>query len=218
MLTRCHADRQGVPLEQVCPLPSPRATLHRATPSSCAAQMGLLVKWQADCMRALAANAMPPMPPPGVDMAKMASLQSPSGGGGLAAMSPAPVDCEPFEARRGEQLFGSPVVAEEYASLSRDHAALIKLGESYGAFDAAGAPLASYDAFDTRMRRELPFPAARLTRLRHVLARRQASWLSSTRLRLSRAAGTCSLRAPHCWVRSIRRLSNRQADSSRGLA
>jgi len=54
-------------------------------------------------------------------------------------MSLTPIDCEPFESRKGSELFGSPVVAGEYAKLCRDHKSLVNLGQAYGGFDPSGA-------------------------------------------------------------------------------
>lgn len=100
-------------------------------------ELGLMVRWQCDSMAAFAEGKMPPMPPPGIDLMKL-QQQAESGAGQQAAMSsmlsPPSVTAMPFDAA----LFESDVVRAEYEKLSRDHAALITMGEGFGSFDPLG--------------------------------------------------------------------------------
>lgn len=107
--------------------------------------IGLMMRWQADCMKAFA-NGQPPLPPPpGVDLAKLARQQQEQmqGGGGagpsnmMAQMNSAQsVDSTPFTG--AETAFESEVVKKEYEALCRSHNSLIKLGEGFGTFDPLG--------------------------------------------------------------------------------
>lgn len=104
-------------------------------------QVAAMMRWQADCMRAMADQQAPPMPPPEVDLAKMMeqaqstdpSKQPPS----MAAMAAAEkITSTPFTGK--EAAFSSPTVDEEYKALCRDHMQLIEFGAKYADFDPAG--------------------------------------------------------------------------------
>jgi len=103
--------------------------------------VGVMMRWQADMMLAFADGKPPLPPPPGVDLEKLARQQQQqqedgqanSMMGQLAAAQS--VDAPPF---LDGGAFDSPVVCEEYERLCRDHAGLVRLGESYGTFDAVG--------------------------------------------------------------------------------
>lgn len=124
-MTRCHADDCGIGLED----------------------MAKLVRWQAECMQAFAAQGVPPMPPAGIDMGKVAA-SSAAQPGGMGSMLAAQVDAEPLD----PNLFDSDIVRDEYEALVRDHEALIRLGEKYGGFDGLGklAFLDQLDAVESR--------------------------------------------------------------------
>jgi len=109
--------------------------------------IGIMMRWQAENMRAFANNEPPRPPPPGIDHAKLAEQQQRSGQQSMMAQISAAsaVDSSPFTGN--EAAFESPVVREEYEKLCRDHAGMIKLGESFGTFDAAGK-IAFLDALE----------------------------------------------------------------------
>jgi hypothetical protein len=85
-------------------------------------------------------------------MAQQAQQQQQQGGGGGGASSMMDqmgaaqgVDASPFSGM--ESAFESDVVRAEYEQLCRDHASIIKLGETYGTFDPLGK-LAYLDALE----------------------------------------------------------------------
>jgi hypothetical protein len=108
-----------------------------------------MVRWQAGCMRAMANNSPPPMPPAEVNLTMLmenqqqqslgssdASLQQSSSPPSISAMAMAEkITAAPFDE---ESAFGSPTVKEEYQRLCRDHMSLIELGGKYGSFDPSG--------------------------------------------------------------------------------
>ena len=101
--------------------------------------MGLMMRWQADNMKAFATGGMPLPPPPGIDLDKLAQQQQ-SGGAPSNMMtqvsSSQSITAQPFTP--DSAAFESDVVRTEYEQLCRDHAGIIKLGESYGSFDWRG--------------------------------------------------------------------------------
>jgi len=115
--------------------------------------MGLMMRWQADNMKAFATGGMPLPPPPGIDLDKLAQQQQ-SGGGPSNMMSQVSssqaITAPPFSP--DSAAFESDVVRSEYEKLCRDHAGLIKLGESFGVFDWRGklAYLESLEAIEAR--------------------------------------------------------------------
>lgn len=100
--------------------------------------LGSMMRWQAGCMRAMADNTPPPMPPTDIDLSKMmAEAQneerpSPS----INAMTAAEqITSTPF---KDTSALESPTVKEEYEKLCRDHEALIAFGVKYDSFDPLG--------------------------------------------------------------------------------
>jgi len=99
-----------------------------------------IMRWQSGCMRAMADNTPPPMPPPDLDLMKMIEQsqnteqkQPPS----ITSMTSAEkITSNPFTGE--EDVFDSPTVREEYERLCEDHAGLIEMGGSYANFDPAG--------------------------------------------------------------------------------
>jgi len=117
--------------------------------------IGLGMRWQADCMRSMANGQMPPMPPPGLDLAKLEQQAQAQGRGGgmsmLAQVNAAQsVDAQPLTG--DEPAFESDVVRDEFKALCSSHASIIKLGESYGTFDPMGkvAFLDALEAVESR--------------------------------------------------------------------
>ncbi|KAL7566004.1 hypothetical protein ACA910_011024 [Epithemia clementina (nom. ined.)] len=97
------------------------------------------LKWQADCLRAMANQDAPPPPPPGLDLGKMLAAaqnqgSSPPSMVGLSAAER--ITATPFSG--DEPAFESPTVKEEFESLCQDHNNLIQLGAQYGKFDPVG--------------------------------------------------------------------------------
>ncbi|CAE7318147.1 pks3 [Symbiodinium natans] len=90
--------------------------------------LGKMVKYQIDCMRAVATGGLIPPMPAGVDMTP------PKEGLPSAAAAPPSMTAEPFDS----SAFTNDVVKEEYAALCRDHRQVINMGESYGNFDPLG--------------------------------------------------------------------------------
>jgi hypothetical protein len=101
-----------------------------------------MVRWQARCMRAMAENAPPPLPPASVDLARLLESDREDGGPSKAppevsSMAAAKqITATPFDGK--EAAFESPVVKDEYARLCRDHVSLIELGGKFGEFDPLG--------------------------------------------------------------------------------
>jgi hypothetical protein len=118
-LTQAHLESQGV------------------TVSSVASMM----RWQANCMRAMGNQSPPPMPPPDFDLERMmqetdATKEKPS----IASMmntSPAQLITEtPFHGQ--EDILRSENVKAEYEAICRDHLNLIEFGGKYESFDPMG--------------------------------------------------------------------------------
>merc|ERR1719265_2674775 len=87
------------------------------------------MKYQAEMFVALSEMRKPPPPPYGIDFSKPCPAQAP--------LQPSIViQALPWTGK--EPLFESDVVLKELRALESDHKNLIKLGEGYGAFDAAG--------------------------------------------------------------------------------
>mmetsp|Transcript_35253 Transcript_35253/g.77209 ORF Transcript_35253/g.77209 Transcript_35253/m.77209 type:complete len:343 (+) Transcript_35253:102-1130(+) len=110
-----------------------------------------MMRWQGACMRAMADNQPPPMPPPDIDIMKMmqdaqgqAAKSGQDGGEGgqqqppsISAMSAAEkITSTPFSGK--EAPFENEAVREEYERLCRDHQNLIEFGSKYDTFDALG--------------------------------------------------------------------------------
>ena len=109
-------------------------------------EIATMMKWQANCMRAMASNQPPPLPPPTINLEKMmeeakAAQQDPYNSKkrspAMAAMANAEaITATPFTGN--ESAFDNPNVREEYEALCRDHASLIEMGGSYKNFDPVG--------------------------------------------------------------------------------
>lgn len=112
-------------------------------------EVATMMKWQANCMRAMANNTPPPLPPPTINLEKMmeeakaatAPMNNEEGkkrrSPGLTAMANAEaITAVPFSP--DSPLFDSENVREEYEALCRDHNSLIEMGGSYAKFDAMG--------------------------------------------------------------------------------
>lgn len=101
-------------------------------------QAAKLMRWQAQCMKAMADNSLPPMPPEGLDMNKIIEMaqddsqQPPS----IQNIMHQRITVDPFTGE--EEVFESPTVREEYEALCRDHEQLIEMGSSYSNFDPSG--------------------------------------------------------------------------------
>jgi hypothetical protein len=97
-----------------------------------------MMRWQSGCMKAMARNTPPPMPPRELDLAKMMAQDSnrkpaPS----VAAMTAAEkINRPPFSPN--SKVFDSPNVKGEYEALCRDHMALVEFGGNYETFDPLG--------------------------------------------------------------------------------
>jgi|UPI000581A80F hypothetical protein len=115
-LTQAHLDTHGVTVQSI----------------------GSMMRWQGACMRAMAKNTPPPMPPSDLDLAKLMqqandSREKPS----ITAMAAAEsITSSPFSG--DEEAFQSPTVKDEYEKLCRDHMSLIQFGGKYAEFDPLG--------------------------------------------------------------------------------
>ena len=113
------------------------------------AMLERIVDLQIGGMEAFAAGRPPPMPTP--EEAKAIAAMAEAGGGPPPLVSqPSQVTALPFS--DDSPALRSDVVREEFASLSRDHRALIDFGSSYGAWDGFGqrAYLDQIDAIEER--------------------------------------------------------------------
>jgi len=97
-----------------------------------------MMKWQAGCMRAMAEQRPPPMPPAGVDLEKI--MEQAKGGKAAPSMvgmtNAEQITGSPFKGT--EKAFESDTVKEEYEALCRDHSALIDMGANFDSFDPVG--------------------------------------------------------------------------------
>lgn len=97
-------------------------------------EIASMMRWQAGCMRAMADNTPPPMPP--MDLQKMMQQnerEKPS----ITAMTAAEaITKAPFS--KDSVAFASPNVKQEYEALCRDHMNLIEFGAKYDTFDPFG--------------------------------------------------------------------------------
>jgi hypothetical protein len=107
-------------------------------------EIAVMMRWQAQCMLAMADNKPPPYPPADVDIMKLMNESKANEGAGaggqppsLAAMTAAEkITSTPFNG--DEAAFESETVREEYEALCRDHSSLIDFGASYATFDPMG--------------------------------------------------------------------------------
>jgi len=99
-----------------------------------------MMRWQAGCMRAMADNTPPPMPPPDLDLQAMMAQATQSEESGaktpsISAMQAAEaITANPFNP---SDLESGPV-KEEYKKLVLDHSNLIEFGGKYDEFDPVG--------------------------------------------------------------------------------
>ena len=111
---------------------------HLETHGVSAEVVASMMKWQSGCMKAMADNTPPPMPPPDLDLMKMMEQSNtdnppPS----ITSMTSAEkITATPFS--DDSDMFDSPTVRDEYKQLCEDHANLIEMGASYANFDPSG--------------------------------------------------------------------------------
>lgn len=111
-------------------------------------QISSMVKWQAQCMIAMADQTSPPDPPSDIDLNQLIQqqqeLQSSSSSSSsitapsMTAMAAAEkVTATPFTGK--ESIFeSSSIVKQEYEKLCKDHMYLIEYGSKYTSFDPIG--------------------------------------------------------------------------------
>jgi hypothetical protein len=73
--------------------------------------LAALMRWQGQCMKAMADNSPPPMPPPGVDVQKLME-QSQNPGSMPSMTAPPQITAPPF--REGDPVLSSATVKEEF--------------------------------------------------------------------------------------------------------
>jgi len=100
--------------------------------------IGLMMRWQADCMRAFAAGQPPLPPPPGIDLDKLMQQQQQGGAQASNPMAQVSAAQSVTSAPFNEADLDTDVVRGEYAELCKAHAGIVKLGEGYGGFDPLG--------------------------------------------------------------------------------
>lgn len=95
-----------------------------------------MMRWQAGCLRAMALNAPPPMPPSDLDLQQlMRSAATDKPPPSLTQMSAAEkISCSPFD----ESALKTETIKKEYEHLCRDHRNLIEFGARYATFDPSG--------------------------------------------------------------------------------
>jgi hypothetical protein len=97
-----------------------------------------IMRWQSGCMKALARNIPPPLPPSNIDLMKMASVSNSGKPPSLSNMVNARyISSTPFKGT--EKIFKeNSIIKNEYETLCRDHSRLIEMGGNYGQFDPSG--------------------------------------------------------------------------------
>jgi len=114
-------------------------------------EIAIMMRWQSQCMIAMADNRPPPFPPSEINVMKLmedakTSQESGLGAPSLPAMTAAEkITSTPFNG--DEAAFESDTVREEYEALCRDHSSLVDFGASYATFDRMGK-LAYIDEMD----------------------------------------------------------------------
>lgn len=101
-------------------------------------EIATMMRWQAGCMKAMANQTPPPMPP--MDLQTIMSMseqknqrEKPS----ITAMTAAEaITKTPFS--KDAAAFQAPNVKQEYEALCRDHMNLIEFGSKYDSFDPLG--------------------------------------------------------------------------------
>lgn len=100
-----------------------------------------MMRWQSGCIKAVADNTPPPMPPLDLDDLMKIMEHSQSNNDNpppsiSSMMTAEKITSDPFIGE--EDVFDSPTVREEYERLCEDHAKVIEMGASYGNFDPSG--------------------------------------------------------------------------------
>ncbi|GAX27793.1 hypothetical protein FisN_13Hh100 [Fistulifera solaris] len=98
-----------------------------------------MIRWQAGCMRAMANNTPPPMPPANMDLEQLMnnSNQQQREKPSITAMAAAEaITATPFS--KNSPAFDAPNVKQEHDALCRDHRNLIEFGAKYDSFDPLG--------------------------------------------------------------------------------
>lgn len=95
-----------------------------------------IMRWQGGCMRAMALNAPPPMPPGDLDLQQlMSSSSSDKPPPSMTRMSAAvQITSNPFD----KSALQTALIRNEYKRLCSDHMNLIELGARYSTFDPTG--------------------------------------------------------------------------------
>lgn len=95
-----------------------------------------MMRWQGGCMRAMALNAPPPMPPSDLDLQRlMQGSNNDKPAPSISSMAAAEtITSQPFD----ESSMKTEAIRLEYEALCRDHKALIELGCAYSTFDPSG--------------------------------------------------------------------------------
>lgn len=115
---------------------------HLAKHGQSSQEICVMMRWQSQCMLAMADNRPPPFPPSEINLMKLmneAKVQQESGKKppSLNAMTAAEkITSTPFTG--DEPAFQSDTVRKEYEALCRDHSYLINFGGSYATFDPMG--------------------------------------------------------------------------------
>ena len=116
---------------------------HLASHGQSSEEIVAMMRWQSQCMIAMAENRPPPFPPAQVDVMKMMDEARKNEASGkkmapnMTQMAAAEkITSVPFTG--DEAAFESENVREEYEALCRDHDYLIGFGASYASFDPIG--------------------------------------------------------------------------------
>lgn len=138
-----------------------QAHLERQSPEMDLSQVAAGLKWQAACLRAVAAGNMPPPPPANLDLAAIMeaaaaatttnaqeeeqSKNIPSLMTMMNGSAGIKVDAQPFDAA---MMKSSPTIQQEWTQLCANHEQLVvTMGANYGNFDPLGK-LAFLDALE----------------------------------------------------------------------
>jgi hypothetical protein len=111
-----------------------------------------MMRWQAGCIRSLADNTPPPMPPDDLDLDALVSEVRKYEGSDKDSKVPSitemqaakQVTASPFD----PEEFKSDIIKQEYEKLVMDHSNLIKLGSKYDDFDP-NAKISFLDQIET---------------------------------------------------------------------
>jgi len=123
-----------------------KAHIERSSGGESIREMLNMMKWQSMCMKAMACNQPPPLPPPGLNVMKMvkdhADGKSTQTKKKITSMSTIMnsarrITASPFAGTAGSDL-ASKEMAKEYADICTQHKDLIELGGRYAQFDSGG--------------------------------------------------------------------------------